>query len=129
MTKTKGPFGLANLNRAADRKAMASELESVAREVGATYDVDVERDREVYVTLRAGRLKACISLEASDSAFICSWVSEQRLCPSFGGTVGGPVNAYHGCKATTVTNDWTKFCKHVANGLEAAKDGNVFIES
>jgi hypothetical protein len=114
------------LSRADDRKKASETLCALAAEVGATAEVDIDRPREVYLTLRAGKLKGFVSLDAGDTAFMCSWVSTERLCASFGRDIGGSVNAFHGRKATTVTSDWDKFCKYIRRGLELAVEGSIF---
>jgi hypothetical protein len=54
--------------------------------------------------------------------------SRGGLDPSFGTAVGGPINQFHGCKATTVTAlGWFEaFVGRIHAGLRAAKDGTAF---
>lgn len=122
-----------SLSRARDRQQMARRLEAIAAEQSASVE-RCDSARAVLLTLSVNGVRVWIDLDRADTYFLGNWCSEKRLCPSFGGDVGGPVNAYHGRKATTCVAGkdtaaaFEQFCKHIHQGLAAAKEGAVFLD-
>jgi hypothetical protein len=124
-----------NMNRKADRAALAARLVEIARSLGFEAEAETLAPpaRETRVTIEAGALHAWISLHAksrySDS-FVVPWhvpaacaIPGQYLAPA---VFQGRVNEYHGLKATTVCFDDDALVSHVTSVLTAHEEGRAF---
>ncbi len=119
-----------SVQRKNDRITMAKCLDQIAMQHGATIE-SKERDREISLNITLSNVYVFISLNGTmpkDHGFLGHWNSKARFCPSFGADIGGTVNQYHGCKATTYRDDFDAFCGCIDRGFECVASEVAFAD-
>lgn len=119
--------------RAPDRKKMATAIEALVLECGATFercDVAGANTVKIYITAAEG-LQLMVDFDGKSpqpNIHVLSWHmksnSAKRLNNS---TFGGNVNPYHRQKATYVAYGFEDLCTQLRAGLLMAKDGTAYL--
>lgn len=122
--------------RAPDRAKMASAIEALVLECGATCERgkhgDIRGANVIKIYIKAAEgLELMVDFDGKSpqpNIHVLSWYmdsnSTKRLNNS---TFGGNVNPYHFQKATYVAYGFADLCKQLRAGLLMAKDGTAFL--
>lgn len=117
--------------RAADREAMAKQLQLLIGECGATYEREAAQ-RAIFLHISApGGLCLTMDLDGDSpqpNVYLLSWhmshTSERRLNDA---TFGGNVNPHHRRKATYLAHGFEDLKVQLSRGLKMAADGSAYL--
>lgn len=114
----------------AKRAVCMKRLQELAASTGAVLSVTLATSRAAYARLERDGVSVNITIDGDSrvSSFIAHWCSDRRLCRSFAADIGGSVNPYHGCKATTFADTFDEMLRRVELGFGLVADGNAFTD-
>jgi len=115
------------LTRKADRERMAADIRKALEPLGVTVETSEGLGRCLHVNLAGHGLEAGVWLDGSSKSDVplIHWHNAARPLAGVRGAWTS-VNAYHGCKATSLPSSMIDLIEKLLCGFQAAADGSAF---
>lgn len=117
-------------SRAADRAKMATMVEALCQEMGASVE-RIERDREIRLEITAGDATVGIEFDGGPyntqkGCYCMPWNTSSRFTAAFGRAVGAEVNPHHYAKCMGFADGIDALLLRLRLAMECVNDGRAF---